>query len=293
MSQTSTAPRRLPRKVGLAIILIAAPVLIWLEFGNPTLSADPRTAAIMKMTLTRLIGALVFFTLILTEGFRILRPTNGFRPVSLCLPFILPPLLVAINNFPLIGLATGEAVILHRAPSDWIWYTLMCLSIGLFEEFAFRGVILLTLAEKRHRTRLGLFTSIILTSAVFGLVHLVNLAMGAGIGGVIRQIGYSFLIGAMCAVVLFKTRNIWLCVLLHATFDFGGMMLDPRVGMGGGRIWNLPTIVITVILAVATTAYLVWEFFRLDLHAVDDLYVTTPKKSAIPEERASDTDNIS
>ncbi len=278
MIESSHPPRRLPRKVGLAVIFAAAPILLWLEFFNPTLSGDPRLAEIIKMTLTRLIGAAVFLVLLLCEGYRILRPTRGFVPFGGFLLFFLPPLAVAINNLPIIGLLTGDAVILHGTPQSWTWYALMCLSIGLFEEFAFRGVILLMFAERRHRTRKGLFISIILTSAVFGLIHLVNLAMGAGIGGVIRQIGYSFLIGAMCAVVLFKTRNLWLCVFLHAAFDFGGMLLDGRVGLGAGRIWNVPTIVITAVLAVATTAYLVWQFFRLDLRVLDDLY--PPKRTA-------------
>ncbi len=278
MNGERATPRRLPRKVGIAVILAAAPLLIWLEFGNPTLSADPRLCEIMKMTLTRLVGAAVFLVLLLTEGYRLLHPARGFKPLGGFLLFFLPPLAVAVNNLPLIGLLTGEATISRSSPLDWLWYSLMCLSIGLFEEFAFRGVVLPMFAERRHRTRKGLFISIILTSAVFGAVHLVNLAMGAGLGGVIRQIGYSFLIGAMCAVVLFQTRNIWLCVLLHATFDFGGMMLDSRVGLGTGKIWNLPTILITVLLAVATTAYLVWRFFRLDLSALDDLYPPKPAK---------------
>ncbi len=282
MTDERKSPRRLSRKVGLAVIIVATPILLWLEFGNPTLSADPRLAETIKMTLTRTIGAVVFLTLLLTEGYRILHPARGFRPFGAFWLFFLPPLAVALNNLPIIGLLSGEASVLHTAPSDWIWYAAMCLSIGLFEEFAFRGVILLMFAEKRHKTRAGLFMSIILTSAVFGLVHLVNLAMGAGILGVIRQIGYSFLIGAMCAVVLFKTRNIWLCVLLHATFDFGGMLLDGRVGLGAGRIWNVPTIVITVVLAVATTAYLVWQFFRLDLTALDDLYPPKKTRAADP-----------
>ncbi len=282
MTQERATARRLPRSVGLIVILLAAPALLWLEFGKPTLSADPHLSDIMKMTLTRLVGAGVFLVLLLSEGYRVLHPARGFRPLGGFLLFFLPPLAVAVNNMPLIGLATGEASIIHTDPAYWFWYILMCLSIGLFEEFAFRGVILPMFAEKRHKTRKGLFMSIILTSAVFGLVHLANLAMGAGLGGVIRQIGYSFLIGAMCAVVLFKTRNLWLCVLLHATFDFGGMLLDSRVGLGTGRIWNVPTIIITVVLAVATTAYLVWQFFRLDLHALDDLYPPKAKKAAEP-----------
>ena len=85
----------------------------------------------------------------------------------------------------------------------------------------------------------------------------------------ILQIGYSFLIGAMCSVVLLKTRNIWLCVLLHAVYDFSGTLVPT---LGAGTWWDTPTVIFTVILAVATTVYLVWQFFTLDLNRVREIY---------------------
>ncbi len=270
MSDSATRSRRgLSRKICIGIIIAAAPLLLWLEFGKPTLSSDPVLNPIISMTLTRMIGAVVFFALLLSEGYRILKPTRGFSPFGKFLLFFLPPFAVVVNNMPLLGLLWGEATIIHGAPVYWIWFALECLAISLFEEAAFRGVILPMFAERRYRTRKGLFMSIILTSAVFGLVHLVNLAMGAPPIAVIMQIGYSFLIGAMCSVVLFKTHNIWLCVLLHAVFDFGGKLIER---LGAGKIWNTPTVIITAVLAVLTTAYLVWHFFRLDPESVGDMY---------------------
>ncbi len=264
------APKRrryLPRKVCLAIILASVPLLLWLEMGKPTLSDDPVLAPLMSMTLTRGIGAVVFLTLLLGEGYRVLNPVQ--RPFWKSLLFTLPPLLVVVNNMPILSMIWGDAYLVHRAPAYLIWFAAECLAIGLFEELAFRGVIFLMFAEKRHTTRKGLFWSLILTSAVFGAVHLVNVLMGAGIGAVILQIGYSFLIGAMCSVVLLKTRNIWLCVLLHAIYDFSGTLMPT---LGAGTWWDTPTVVFTAALAVATAAYLVWQFFKLDLCEVSRIY---------------------
>ena len=181
----------------------------------------------------------------------------------------LPPLAVVINNFPIPALITGDAQILPHSAAVWVWFSLECLAISLFEEAAFRGVIFPMLAERRCKTKQGLFISILLTSAVFGLLHIVNLAQGAGIGAVVRQIGYSFLIGAMCSVVLIKTHNIWLCVLLHAVFDFGGKLIDT---LGAGKIWTLPAILITTVLAVLTTLHLTWQFFRPDPVPFEEIY---------------------
>ncbi len=263
-------PRRrryVPRKVCLAIILAAVPVLLWLELAKPTLTDDPILAPLINMTLTRGMGAAVFLFLLLHEGYRVLNPLQ--KPFWRSLLFTLPPLLVVVNNMPILSMIRGDAYLVHKAPAYFIWFAAECLAIGLFEELAFRGVIFLMFAEKRHTTRKGLFWSLILTSAVFGGVHLVNVFMGAGIGGVILQIGYSFLIGAMCAVVLLRTRNIWICVLLHAIYDFCGTLVPT---LGAGTWWDTPTVVFTAVLAVATAAYLVWQFFRLDLREVGKIF---------------------
>lgn len=259
--------RYLPRKVCLAVIFVAVPLLLWLEIGKPVLSEDAVLAPLISMTLTRGIGAVVFLVLLLGEGYRVMNPIQ--KPFWKSLLFTLPPFLVVVNNMPILSMIWGDAYLVHRAPVYMIWFIAECLAIGLFEELAFRGVIFLMLAEKRHTTRKGLFWSLILTSAVFGAVHLVNVLMGAGIGPVILQIGYSFLIGAMCSVVLLKTRNIWLCVLLHAIYDFSGTLMPT---LGDGTWWDTPTVIFTAVLAVLTAAYLVWQFFRLDLKEVSRIY---------------------
>lgn len=267
--KTAHIPRRryLSRKVCMAIIAVAIPVLLYLELAKPQMSPDPVLAPLINMTLTRGIGAVVFLVLLLNEGYRVLNPFQ--KPFWRALLFTLPPFLVVVNNMPILSMLWGDAYIVHAAPVYWIWFSLECLAIGLFEELAFRGVIFLMFAEKRHTTRKGLFWSLILTSAVFGAVHLLNVFMGAGIGGVILQIGYSFLIGAMCSVVLLKTRNIWLCVLLHAVYDFSGTLVPT---LGAGTWWDMPTVIFTVLLAVATAVYLLWQFFTLDLERVEEIY---------------------
>lgn len=226
-----------PFPVWICYLVIAAGmgILLWFEIGKPTLSADPVLQPIITMTLTRAVGAAVFLCILLWRGYRVLNPLR--KPFFRSLAFSLPAWLVVINNAPILSLAWGDAVLTHTAPAYFLWFGAECLAIGLFEEFAFRGVILLSLAETRRATRFDLFRCILLTSAVFGAVHLANLLAGAGVGAVIRQIGYSFLIGAMCAVVLYRTANLWLCVLLHAVYDFAAI-LSPRWGAvhGGTRL---------------------------------------------------------
>jgi len=80
---------------------------------------------------------------------------------------------------------------------------------------------------KRRET----FLTVLVTSLLFGIWHLFNLLDGAAFGAVLLQVGYSFLIGAMLSTVRIRTENLWLCVFLHALFDFGGLLI-PTLGTG-------------------------------------------------------------
>ena len=256
----------LPRWAAFAAIVLAAPLLVWLEYGTFPVE-DAVLAPIMRMSLSRLLAAAVFFVLLLTQGYHVLRPWR--RPLGKALMLSLPAFAVVINNLPILSMLWGDAYIIHGTTAHWVWFSLQCLAIGLFEEIAFRGVIFLRLAESRRRSRPGLLISILLTSAIFGGMHVVNLLTGADPLWTILQIGYSFLIGAMCSVVLLKTANLWLCVALHAIYDFCGMLMPT---LGGGSWWDTPTIVFTALLAVATTVYMIVLFARMEPQETDRIY---------------------
>ena len=152
---------------------------------------------------------------------------------------------------------------------------LECFCIALFEEMAFRGVIFLSVLEKRRGKTLDVFLSICISSAIFGLIHAVNFFTSSPMA-VIQQIGYSFLIGGMCSVVLLRTANIWLCVALHAIFNFCGALVPT---LGTGFVWDTPTVVITVILAVITTVYMVFSLLRMPVESLDGIFLKDRKIS--------------
>ena len=145
--------RYIPRKACLAVIFAAVPVLLWLEIGKPTLTEDTVLAPLMSMTLTRMIGAVVFLALLLHEGYHVIHPFQ--KPFLKGLLFAGPPFLVVVNNMPILSMIWGDAYLVHKAPAYLIWFAAECLAIGLFEELAFRGVIFLMFAEKRYTTRKG------------------------------------------------------------------------------------------------------------------------------------------
>lgn len=258
------------RKLGIVITAFCVLLLLLYEilgaeriFGG---ISDLTLKNTIDLTVTRAIGSAVFLTILIYLGYRVMNPLG--KGVARSLLFCLPAFAVAVNNLPIYPLIVGRATV--DAPA---WRILLlaaeCLFVGLFEEACFRGVVFLGFLEKRRSTTSGRFWAIVLSSAVFGLVHAVNLFFGAGPIAVILQIGYSFLIGAMCSVVLMKTANIWICVALHSIFNFCGALVPD---CGEGTIFEPITITVTVIIAVLTTIYMTVAFFRLGSEELEKIY---------------------
>ena len=256
------------KKIALVITAACAALLIAYEFFVENIlfsTLDEGVRSLVDMIVTRSLGAVVFTTILAYLGYKVLNPIK--KPFFKGLAFCLPAYVVAINNFPFSSVIKGDATI-DSTVGKIILLAVECLAVALFEEMAFRGVIFLGFAEKRRESRLGLFISIILSSAVFGAVHLLNLFTSSPIA-VLMQIGYSFLIGGMCSVVLIKTANIWHCVAVHAIFNFSGAVV-PTFGVG--KIWDSFTIIITALIAVLTFAYMLVFFLRFDVSETDRIY---------------------
>lgn len=215
---------------------------------------------------TRAVGGAACLVLVMYLGYGVLRPFKS--PVLRSFLFCLPAFAVVINNLHIYTLLTGR----ERVTGEWshvLLLALECLCVGFFEEMTFRGVIFLGILEKRRSDTRGILISILLSSAIFGGIHAINLIYGSA-AAVIQQIGYSFLIGAMCSVVLMRTASIWMCVVLHATFNFCGALV-PR--LGEGYMWDTPTVIFTVILAVAVGIYFTVALIRMPACMTDRIYM--------------------
>ncbi len=244
------------------------------EWMKSLLSDDDYRPAILNTLVMDAVGSIVFLCMTLYMGYRVFMPFR--KPALRNALFVLPALAVAINNFPLIGLATGNAYITDPT-GGVLLIVVYCLAIGLFEEFAFRGLFLLMILDGRRKSSKQIFWTTALSCAVFGLVHLVNIAIGASPGATILQVGYSFLIGGMCAIVLLKTGSIWYCVLLHTVYDVGGTILYA----GGGLRWDAVTVTITAVLGVAVAVFMTVSLMRIKPEDIEHLFPEKQEKQEI------------
>ena len=238
------------------------------------ISDDDYRPAILNTLVMDALGSVVFVCMTIYMGYRV---WGIKKPWLRSLLFGLPALAVAVNNAPIIGLATGNAYISDPVGGVLIMLA-YCLAIGTFEEFAFRGLFFMMILEDRRKSTKQIFWTTAISSAVFGLVHLVNLAVGAGPGATLLQVGYSFLIGGMCAIVLLKTGSIWYCVLLHTVYDIGGTILY----VGGGVRWDAVTVTITAVLGVAVAVFMTVALMRIKPEDIAFLFPEKQKKQEDP-----------
>ena len=231
------------------------------------LTDDPRMADIAGMAVCRALAAAIMLFLYVQLGFS---DAPRQRQGAAAWLSALPALLVALNNAPVIALATGSAVVTAQGTAVFV-FALQCLFVAAFEELAFRAIMFPLLLQRFGTGVRARFSAVLLSSALFGMTHLLNLFSGAAVGATVLQVGYSFLIGCMLAVVLMRTGSIALCTFLHAVYNFGGTVV-PTLGHGAFvDLWNFPTVVITVVLAVFALVFYAFAALREDERRIGQL----------------------
>ena len=125
----------------------------------------------------------------------------GFASISACLLGIF-----AFRGFHLTGLAIhGNTLV--RATVAW---SIAFVTVGLAEEFSFRGYLQYTLT-----TGMGFWPSAFVLSALFGAAHAGN--PGESKAGLVSVVMF----GLLFCLFLRRTGNLWWAVGFHAGWDWG------------------------------------------------------------------------
>lgn len=259
----------LKRRVCLAVAVVAILLLLLCEMFDPAILFKDKLGEEISngivLTITRALGGVAFLAMLVNLGYKVLDPFK--KPFFKGLLISLPAFVIAVNNCPYSQLIKGGA----RITEEW-WVAVLlfieCMCVGFFEEMAFRGVVFLSILKRNPKSRSWAAASVVISSVIFGLVHMINLFESSP-GAVFLQIGYSTLIGAMCSVVLVKTANIWLCVLIHGIYNFAGAFVSR---CGEGVLLDTFTVVFTAIVSVIVATYMVVIFFTDKGETVASVY---------------------
>lgn len=129
-------------------------------------------------------------------------------PIALFYTFALWETLILCSEEPL------------RPPLQALWFFLCMMAVGLAEELTFRGLITRMIYEKYGYTSVGVWFSVVVSSLLFGAVHLSNAAGGTmELGGVLVQMVGAAALGMCLAAIYLRTRSLWTVALLHGYMD--------------------------------------------------------------------------
>lgn len=97
-------------------------------------------------------------------------------------------------------------------------------AVGFAEEIYFRSLILKTLEGE------GVKKAIIISSVIFGITHLGNLAGGANLSYTIIQVVFAFAFGIVFAEIFYLTKSLIPVILWHFLHDaFGYIQKQPDI----------------------------------------------------------------
>lgn len=251
-SQERPAKRNLRDIISIALIAALCVLMAVLELVPVTYTKNEINNGLISDALPLVLGSAAVVWLMIRGG------TGLFgRPERLL--YLLPCLLVAVNNFPFHAYFSGKAYLVHTEAGNWLFFALYCLFVGLFEECVFRGILFPLLAGYFTADRKGFLKTYFLSSVIFGVMHLFNILMGAGVGPTLMQVGYSTLIGGLCAFALIKTKNILVPAFVHALFDFCGLLLS-RLGSNWTDWQTAVSWAVVGVIVGAFVLYCVWKY---------------------------------
>ncbi len=171
--------------------------------------------------------------------------------------YLLPCLLVAVDNLQWSALFGGKMQIVRTDFLDGALFALSCISVGLFEELVFRGVLFSLLLGAFRQNKKGLWQAYITSSALFGAAHLFN---GFSLGTLL-QVAYTILTGGLFAFCFLKTKNICCCALVHATYNFCGTLFDTR-GLGSGVVFDTGTVITMLLVSVSVGVFVLYKVWK-------------------------------
>ncbi len=184
--------------------------------------------------------------------------------------YLLPCLLVAINNLPWHAYFSGKMQIGRTDGVDILLFIVSSFTTALFEEIVFRGILFALLASLFKNTKKGLWLSFLLSSILFGISHLFN---GFSIGGAIQAV-YTTLTGGLFAFCLIKTKNLLCSTLVHAVYNICGTLFDAKYGLGGGAgvVFDLGSVLMMAIIGVLVGVFVLYKLYRYPKVEQEELY---------------------
>jgi membrane protease YdiL (CAAX protease family) len=229
--------------IAIAILLYVA--LVSLPYGSWIKDSNWSNFTITMIRLGSLIGFYFYF-----KYYQIKK--DGL-PSRLNIFLFIPFFIMCFSNliFLLFTLSFPWSMTNSLYVLNWLIYALCT---ALVEEYLFRFGLINVLYKKFSKE-----WTLLISSAVFALLHLVNLFSGSSVGVTFAQVGYTFVLGLILGFLyLYGGGHFWLVVLYHFCFNFFNDYLFILLYQGE---WDYRFYVTNIVIGVVVLAYGVFLYF--------------------------------
>ncbi len=247
--QATGERKRIRKGVEIAVVVLLCAVVVVLDFVKLPIFKDVARRGTTNGIIQRLSGSLVAIWFIFRFSLRV------FGRVEKWL-YILPCLLIALNNLQWCALLGGKMELVRTDFIDVSLFVLSCLLTGFYEEAVFRGILFPLLLGVFSKDKKGFLWSVVLSSLIFSLLHL---AGGISLA-TLKQAAYCFLTGGLFVFCFVKTKNVLCCAVVHALYNFCGLLFDTS-GLGNGVVFDLGTVIMMAVVGVLVGGFVLYKLW--------------------------------
>ena len=205
---------------------------VGLAIGLAVIWFVPSDGSLANMMFIRLGLTIVMFAIMAVAAGCNIVPNA--KSIGLSFKKSIYPLVVALvmGVFVLLGTAMKNEGMVSDWPLQLALVIMLCLLVGTFEEGLFRGIVFSGLLARFGETRRGLIGAVIVSSLIFGFVHVTPSIMngqvvtGLDMAQAALKTLQAGILGAFLAALFLKTRNIWGIALVHGLNDLFVMLGD-------------------------------------------------------------------
>ena len=150
---------------------------------------------------------------------------------------------------------------------------ILAITIGMAEEFFFRGFIQGEIVDAYGKSRKQVIMSVVVSGVIFGLVHITNALSGQDIITTLMQVLQASSLGILLGSIYFITKNIWSVVFLHAFYDFAIMLSEVNSYKDCINSTDISTVMLIFTLVVSliyVVIYLAGAYLNLQKRHVNE-----------------------
>lgn len=201
---------RRPFLFGIVLIFLYV-ILIYLTYPINFLFPENEVGQLYSNAAIKLTISLIFLAILWRFGWV---KTSGLTRFGNVKVWLVIPILLVYHLLVNLHFMTGDlSIVFPNSPlaiANLVYY----FPAGLMEEIMFRGLVLLAMVFAWGPTKKGLTKAVLLSSLLFGLIHLLNI-VELPIEVVFLEVLVAAMLGFLWAAILMASRSMWPAIILH------------------------------------------------------------------------------